>query len=567
MERTTSGIRPAIFAVVEEKADLPRVEEELRRRYTADYDIRCTSSAAKAETELYEMRASGVPVVLVLADRWRPGPDERSFLELASDLHPLAKRVLLIDWGAWREPSTSAAVLEAMETARIDYYAVKPRSSPDEDFHRLLTELLQEWSRAHSPAASEATLVGEEGSQRVHELRALLAGSGVPYQFEESGSPTARRLLAGREPESSAVPVLAVRDGRILSDPSNAEVAEAFGVETGIGSQREFDVIVIGAGPAGLTAAVYASSEGLSTLVIDRAGVGGQAGTSSLIRNYLGFSRGISGGELAQRAYQQAWVFGARFSLMREARKLRWKKGSWVVVLDTGDEATGRTIVLATGVSYRRLGIPALERLVGSGVFYGASVSEARTQVGGQVFVVGGANSAGQAAMHLSRYAANVTVVVRGQTLAATMSDYLQKELAATKNVSVRLDTEVVDGGGDLSLEHVELRRRSSGDTERLAASGLFILIGAEPPTDWLPEEIERDEAGYLLTGVDLIRDGSVVGGWPLDRAPLSMETSAPGVFAIGDVRQGSTKRVASSAGEGSVVVAELQRLLESATA
>jgi thioredoxin reductase (NADPH) len=344
-------------------------------------------------------------------------------------------------------------------------------------------------------------------------------------------------------------------------------VARAFGVETGIGSEREFDVIIIGAGPAGLTTAVYASSEGLSTLVIDRAGVGGQAGTSSLIRNYLGFSRGISGGELAQRAYQQAWVFGARFSFMREARKLKREEDRWVVALDAGGEASGRTVVLATGVSYRRLGIPALERLVGAGVFYGASVSEARTQAGGDAFVVGGGNSAGQAAMHLSRYAANVVVVVRGQTLERTMSHYLQTELAATSNVSIRFDTEVVGGDGDGRLEHVELRQRSSGHTERLAASGLFILIGAKPPTDWLPEEIERDESGYLLTGLDLIQDGTVVGGWPLERAPLTLETSAPGIFAIGDVRHGSTKRVASSAGDGSVVVAELYRLLESRAA
>jgi thioredoxin reductase (NADPH) len=341
-------------------------------------------------------------------------------------------------------------------------------------------------------------------------------------------------------------------------------VAEAFGVETGIGSQRDFDAIVIGAGPSGLTAAVYASSEGRSTLVIDRAGVGGQAGTSSLIRNYLGFSRGISGGELAQRAYQQAWVFGVRFAFMREARKLMRRGDRWVVTLDEGDEATARAVVLATGVSYRRLGIPALERLVGSGVFYGASVSEARTQVGGQVVVVGGGNSAGQAALHLSRYAESVTVVVRGHTLSETMSQYLEQQLAAARNVSIRLDTEVVDGGGQARLEHVELRGRSSGETQRLAATGLFVLIGAVPLTDWLPAEIERDAAGYLLTGLDLIRDGSVAGSWPLDRAPLSMETSAPGAFAIGDVRHGSTKRVASSAGEGSVVVAELHRLLES---
>ena len=453
-----------------------------------------------------------------------------------------------------------------MAKARIDYYAPKPRCRPDESFHRLLAELLYEWSRAHLPAASEATLIGEEGTLRVHELRSLLAGSGVPYRFEEHGSPAARELLAqaGQQPPPTTEPVLAVRDGRILVDPSNAELAGAFGVATELGPEREFDVIVIGAGPGGLTAAVYAASEGLSTLVIDRAGAGGQAGTSSLIRNYLGFSRGISGGELAQRAYQQAWVFGVRFSLMRDARALRRQNDRWAVVLDDGEEASARTVVLATGTSYRRLGIPALERLVGSGVFYGATVSEARTQADGDAFVVGGGNSAGQAAMYLSRYAANVTLVVRDRSLAASMSHYLQQALDATANVSIRLDTEVVDGDGTGRLEHLTLRNRSSGESEQVPASGLFILIGAAPPTDWLPEEIERDEHGYVLTGVDLIGHGRVADRWPLQRAPLTMETSAPGVFAIGDVRHGSTKRVASSVGEGSVVVAELHKALDS---
>lgn len=558
--------RPTILALVEEKGDLQRVEAELRRRYAVDYELSCTSSPAQAQADLTEKRAAGQPVAVVLADHGRSGADRRPFLEAVRDLHPFAKRVLLIDWGAWRDPSTAAAVLEAMAKARIDYYAAKPRSSPDEDFHRLLAELLQEWSRAHSATASEATLIGQEGTRRVHELRSLLAGSGIPHRFEEHGSATARRLLSQESlgPLATTAPVLVVRDGQVLPDPSNAELARAFGVETELGPEREFDVIIIGAGPGGLTAAVYAASEGLSTLVIDRAGIGGQAGTSSLIRNYLGFSRGINGGELAQRAYQQAWVFGARFSLMREARALMREKDRWVVVLDGHDEASGRSVVLATGISYRRLGIPALERLVGSGVFYGASVSEARTLADGQVFVVGGGNSAGQAAMHLSRYAAKVTVVVRGQTLAHSMSHYLQEALAATSNVSIRLDTEVVDGDGTERLEHVTLRRRSSGATERLPASGLFILIGAQPPTDWLPDEIERDESGYLLTGLDLLRDGKVGGAWPRERAPLTLETSAPGIFAIGDVRHGSTKRVASGVGEGSVVVAGLHRLLES---
>lgn len=548
MRSRGSTARAAIVAAVEDGADLPLIQDELHRRYGLDYDIRCTASGDQAGAELAALRAEDLPVALVLGDSWGSLEGGGSFFEVASDLHPLAKRVLLIDWGAWREPSTSAAVLEAMETARIDYYAIKPRTSPDEDLHRLLTELLQEWSRAHAPAASEATLIGEKGTKRLYELEALLAGSGVPYHLEEA-APNAKP------------PVLVVRDGRILSDPTNAEVAEAFGVETGLGSEREFDLVVIGAGPSGLTAAVYGSSEALSTLVVDRAGVGGQAGTSSLIRNYLGFSRGISGGELAQRAYQQAWVFGTRFALMREARVLRRESGRWVVGLDGGDEAIASAVVLATGVAYRRLGVQSLERLVGSGVFYGASVAEAKTQVGGRVFVVGGGNSAGQAAMHLARYAAEVTVVVRGQRLGETMSDYLEKELAATGNISVRLDTEVVGGGGEGKLQDLELRVRSTGEVDCVPASGLFVLIGAEPSTGWLPSEIERDADGYLLTGGDLMRGGTLPAGWPLERAPLGMETSAPGVFAIGDVRHGSTKRVASGAGEGSVVVSELHRL------
>jgi thioredoxin reductase (NADPH) len=558
--------RPTILAVLEGAADRALMKEVLRRRYAADYEVSCASSLPQAERALREKRVAGEPVAVVLVEQSRPETDRRPFLRAVGELHPFAKRVLLIEWGAWRDRSTAAAVRAAMVEARVDYYASKPRSSRDEDFHRLVGELLQEWSRAQT--GSDATLIGHEGSPRVHELRTLLASSGIAYQFEERGSVAAQRLLAGgaEEHRTASAPVLVVRDGRVFYDPSNAALGGAFGADTELGSERDFDVVVIGAGPAGLTAAVYAASEGLSTLVIDRAGIGGQAGTSSLIRNYLGFSRGISGGELAQRAYQQAWVFGARFALMREARALRRDNDAWAVALDGEDEATARAVVLATGISYRRLGVPALERLVGAGVFYGASVSEARTLLDGHAFVVGGGNSAGQAAMHLSRYAASVTVVVRGQTLANTMSDYLQQALAATANIAIRTETEVVAGGGADRLEHVTLRLRPSGQTELLPASGLFIMIGAQPLTDWLPAEIERDDDGYLRTGVDLVHKRTVVGGWPLARAPLTHETSLPGVFAIGDVRHGSTKRVASGAGEGSVVVAELHRLIQPAT-
>jgi thioredoxin reductase (NADPH) len=560
--------RATILAVVEGATDLERVKDVLRRRYGADYEISCTSSLERAERELREKRAAGEQVAVVLVEQSRPETDRRPFLAAVGELHPFAKRLLLIEWGAWRDESTAAAVRAAMVEARVDYYASKPRSSRDEDFHRLLGELLQEWSRAQSPTASDATLIGQAGSPRVYEVGTLLASSGIAYQFEEHGSVAARQLLAGvsAEHRTTSAPVLVVRDGRVFHDPSNATLGRAFGADTELGAERDFDLVVVGAGPAGLTAAVYAASEGLSTLVIDRTGIGGQAGTSSLIRNYLGFSRGISGGELAQRAYQQAWVFGARFALMREARALRRDNDRWVVTLDGGDEATAGAVVLATGISYRRLGVPALERLVGAGVFYGASVSEARTLTGGHALVVGGGNSAGQAAMHLSRYAASVTVLVRGRTLASSMSEYLQQALAATANIAIRTETEVVDGNGADRLEQVTLRLRSSGDTELLPASGLFIMIGAQPLTDWLPREIERDDRGYLLTGVDLVNERSVVGGWPLSRAPLIHETSLPGVFAVGDVRHGSTKRVASGAGEGSVVVAELHPLVQPAT-
>ena len=552
-----------ILALIEAPHGLDLIGETLRRRYAADYDVRCVSRPAEARAALAESSEADRPVAVVIADR--SGEGGTAFLRTVRKVQPLAKRILLIGWGAWRDPQTTADVREAMASASIDYYAIAPQSPGDEDFHRLIAELLQEWSRAHSPAASEATLIGQEGAKRVHEVRAVLASSGVPFTFAQPTSATARRLLGDGAATSAAAPVLVVRDGRVYRDPSDTELGQAFGVETELPRTERLDVIVIGAGPAGLTATVYAASEGLETLVIDRRGVGGQAATSSLIRNYLGFSKGISGGELAQRAYQQAWVFGAHFSLMREARSLSRdpQDGLWRVSLEDGDVAATRSVIIATGISYRRLGTPSLERFLGSGVFYGASAWEARLMKGQRAVVVGGGNSAGQAAVHLSQYAATVLVVVRGQRLGQSMSQYLQDTLNATENISVRLDTEVIDGDGDERLAEVTLRTRSTGATEQLDAAGLFVMIGAEPETDWLPPNVERDERGYLLTGSDLIRDRSVVGSWPLERAPYGFETSLPGVFAIGDVRHGSIKRVTAGAGEGSVAVSELHRLLE----
>ena len=431
---------------------------------------------------------------------------------------------------------------------------LKPQRSPDELFHRTVAEFLFEWARAESSVQGEIELVAEPGARRTHELHDLLSRNGVPYACYTPDSAAGRALLAEAGREDASVPVARVRDGRVLVDPSNVELAAAFGVGTELGEEREFDVVVLGAGPAGLAAGVYASSEGMRALVIEREAIGGQAGSSSLIRNYLGFSRGVSGTELAQRAYQQAWVFGTSFLLMREATELIPGEHRYTLRVSGGQEVTARAVVLACGVSYRRLGIPALAELEGSGVFYGASAAEAKALAGGHAFVVGGGNSAGQAAMHLARYAARVTIVVRGPSLAGSMSSYLRDVIDAADNIEVMLATEVVDGAGEGRLESLTLRDRESGETSTVPADALFVMIGARPGTEWLPPGVERDEWGYLCTGRDVSGEGD---------EPQMHETSLPGVFAVGDVRHGAVKRVASAVGEGSVVIQQVHRHLE----
>ena len=345
-----------------------------------------------------------------------------------------------------------------------------------------------------------------------------------------------------------------VLDRPPLIEPSNAELADAFGVNAAA-LDGEFDVVIVGAGPAGLGAAVYGASEGLRTLVLEREALGGQAGTSSLIRNFLGFPTGVSGSELAVRAYEQAWMFGACFHFMREAAELRIGRGRHEVVLADGTVVSARTVVLAMGVRYRRLGIAALEAMAGTGVFYGAAVSEAPAVEGQRVVIVGGGNSAGQAAVHLAKYARAVTILVRGSGLAESMSEYLVTQIAATPNIAVRAHQEVVGAGDGERLRHLTVRDVRSGATSEEAADALFVLIGAQPYTEWLPSEIERDPWGYVVTGRDLSVDGGPPAGWPLSRPPMLLETSAPGVFAVGDVRHRSLKRVASAVGEGSTAI------------
>jgi thioredoxin reductase (NADPH) len=550
--------RAAILAVDGDPNALGHLEQELGRRYAGDYRVICERSVDHAQVELEAIRAEERELALVLADRFPDGSGEKLLAQVRT-LHPNAKRALLVEWGAWAHRPTADAIMNAMALGSIDYYVIKPWRSPDEFFHRTVSEFLHEWSRSGPWSPQEVVLIGARWSQRSHELRSLLARNGAPHVFHPSDSPDGRRRLADVGKEGAEVPVAIVRERQVLVNPTNTDLACAYGLTTELDEEHDFDVVVVGAGPAGLAAAVYASSEGLRTLTVERESIGGQAGASSLIRNYLGFSRGLSGAELAQRAYQQAWVFGTKFLLMRQLTGLRSEDGRHVLTTADGSELTAGAVVLATGVSYRRLGIPALESLNGAGVFYGASVSEAQAVAGEHVYVVGGGNSAGQAAVHLCRFAERVTILVRGPSLAESMSQYLCKQIAETDNIEVCLHREVIGGGGDGRLEQLTIRNTDTGEISTEQGAALFILIGAEPHTDWLPPEIERDQWGYLVTGTDVDDEDC----WRLDRPPHMFETSVPGVFAVGDVRQRSVKRVASAVGEGSVVIQQVHEYLE----
>jgi thioredoxin reductase (NADPH) len=558
----SAAARPVLLAVDEDAVSRGRIEGELRKRYGEDYRVVCEASVEAALERLREFGAAGADVAVVLADQWMTGMRGTEFLARVRHYFPTAKRALLISQG---DSTVREAVLRSTALGCIDYYVNKPTRSPDEQFHRVISEFLDEWSKDHRPGFVAIRIVGRRWSPRSHELRDLWSRSGVPFEFHEADSGEGRALLARMGRTAAKLPVVVLFDRQALADPTNAEIVDAFAQNIPFGvnirpEQRTFDLVIVGAGPAGLAAAVYGASEGLNTLVLEKYTFGGQAGTSSMIRNYLGFSRGISGQELASQAYTQAWLFGASFHLARHATGLRRGEDGLVVSLSDGTEVTGRAVIVASGVSYRRLGVPSLEALSGAGVFYGAAATEARAVEGQEVHVVGAGNSAGQAAMHLSRYASRVTLLARGDTLATSMSEYLIRELEAAENVEVRLNTRVVDGGGRGRLESLVLENSISGTTETFRSAALFVLIGARPHTGWLPDEVERDAGGYVVTGPDLARGG--LGAWPLERSPLMFETSMPGVFAAGDVRYGSVKRVASAVGAGAIAIQSIHEYL-----
>ncbi len=536
--------RPVILAVDDAPQDLAALLDALARRFGGDYRVVSHLSASAALEDLRRIQADGEPVALLIADQWMPEMNGLDFLTRAHRIHPAAQRALLVHWG---DQTATQTILHGCAYGRIENYLHKPWSPPEIYLYPLVGEFLSDWTRAHGPKMELVRVVGADPSPRSHEVRTLLERNGIPHGFYLADSDEGREILARAGVDDSRLPVLTLSDGRALVDPSNEEISDSLG-----GSNledRTCDVAIVGGGPAGLAAAVYAASEGLVTMVIEREAVGGQAGTSSLIRNYLGFPRGISGAELAQRAYQQAWLFGAKFVFAREVNKLEARGRSRVLTLSNGLEITARTVIIATGATYRRIGVPSVERFVGAGAYY-VVPGDTRALEGGHFVVAGGGNAAGQAALHLSRVA-RVTLVVRGESLEAGMSDYLIQVIRRQPSIDLRLQTEIVEGEGKRSLERVVLLNLATSARETVEADAAFLLIGAVPHTEWLAGSLQRDRKGFIVTGAD-VGPGS---GSPADPRPGRFETSIPGVFAVGDVRSGSVKRVASAVGEGSVAV------------
>ena len=547
---------PALVAVDEDPDVLEDVETQLVRRYGRDYQVECLRDPDRALRRLTELKDAAVDVALVLAGQSLSGTTGGGeLLDHVRQLYPHAKRALLVAANAWTDAPTASAIRASMALGRIDYYVTRPVASQDEVFHEAVSDFLLEWARERLLVPQTIHIVGEAWSGRAYELRDVFASCAAPHAFCLADSDEGRDLVAKAGPDAK-LPLMILPDGRVLSDPSNAEIAEAAGAPAGL-EEQTFDLVIVGAGPAGLSAAVYGASEGLRVLVVDAGGIGGQARSSSLIRNYLGFGRGVSGSRLAEEAHQQASSFGASFLFMHRVTALGRSGDSFSVSLSDGRCVEAGAVILATGASYRRLGIASLEMLNGAGVFYGGPTSEAPGLTGKDVYVVGGGNSAGQATLHLARYSRFVTLVVRAQSLEAGMSHYLVRAVEAAPNVEARTGFAVVGGGGDGHLQQLVLREDATGEHVTVTADALFVLIGADPQTEWLPAEIARDEHGFLLTGGDVMADD-----WPLERRPLSLETSMPGVFAAGDVRHASVKRVAAAVGEGSITVQLVQLLV-----
>ena len=552
--------KAALVAMSRDKALRRDLETELSKRYGADYTIVPCVDPADLATRLEQLQTADTDVAVVLAGLGGVDPDGISALTVVAHFYPHAIRACVVRWGDF---DTAEPIFEAIALGELDSWIFRPVGSGDEEFHLSITELLEDWSERNTSSYEAVQIIGERWSSRSQELRDMFRRNRVAAGFYDVAQPAGQTLLSSLGLTDPALPVVVLRfrpDRPILVNPSAIDIAASFGLLDRLDGVGVFDMAVVGAGPAGLSAAVYASSDGLRTVVVEPLAMGGQAGDSSLIRNYLGFPRGISGNRLASNAYQQAWAFGATFVWSRSVRRIARDGDVRVLVLSDGQQIRSRTVVIATGAEWRRLEVPALELLRGRGVFYGAALSEARAMTGKNVFVLGGGNAAGQAVIYLARFARHVTILIRRRPLAETMSDYLVREIANTANISVTSRVEVVDGSGERILDHLVLENVDDKSRTTVDADALFILIGSIPHTDYLGAEVYRDPWGFILTGANLPPD--TYEGSNGHKTPLMFETSLSGVFAIGDVRHGSVKRVASAVGAGATVVSMVHEYL-----
>jgi thioredoxin reductase (NADPH) len=542
--------KPVLLTVDDDAAVSQALTRDLRRQYAQRFRVVRADSGSQALDILRDLRLADEEAALLLADHRMPGMTGVEFLGHSLELYPGAKRVLLTAY------ADIDAAIHAINTVGLDYYLLKPWSPPEQKLYPVLDELLDEWEADYKPPFEGVRLIGHRWSARSHEIKDLLARNHVPYQWlDVETSEDARELLvaANITPSPERLPVVVTTSGNVLEAPDNPELAIQIGLQTRA-ELAFYDLIVVGAGPAGLASAVYGASEGLRTVLVEREAPGGQAGQSSRIENYLGFPAGVSGSELARRAATQARRFGAEIVTVQDACRLEARGAARVVRLAGGSELTAHSVVIATGVSYRRLNAPGVEKLTGRGVYYGAALAEAQSLSGQDVYLVGGANSAGQAAVYFARFARQVTLLVRADRLEKGMSTYLIDQIRAIPNIRVQLNTEVVAASGEDHLEGLTIANRATGSEEQVSADFLSVFIGAYPHTDWLAEVIARDDRGFIVSGADLLRD-RISPRWPLEREPLPLETSLPGVFVAGDVRRSSMKRVASAVGEGAMAV------------